>query len=322
MSNPAISVIGAATALGLIGCALLTPTTAPTAPPAEQQAPTAVPTEPAAPSERLEVLLASNPSQEGLTDVFSSNPRSGEVTYLISLENVAIERFHGQELHQGNLYIIRLQVAAGPEEPVLDELWRYSPDGQAALLFSALAIDFRTSPNEEYVAVKHLATEEGGNPERLVFLNREGGLAYQVNTRLLNPVYIIDPVGWSNDGTEFWAALLAGPAPIAFLRLTAASWALRLYDVEAISPTLDHHLNTDSARLAFSDYPIMFDADAPARLVQNQTPITLWVLDLETQQLQTIATTIARPFHPQWLDARTLEYNHPEEEGRIFTILE
>ena len=293
---------------------------APAAPPAEQQVPTAVPTEPAAPSERLEVVLAPNPSQEGLTDVFSSNPRTGEVTYLISLENVATERFHGQELHQGNLYIIRLQVTPG--EPVLDELWRYSPDGQAALLFSGRAIDFRTSPNEEYLAVKHMATEEGGNPERLVFLTREGGLAYEVNTRLLNPDFSIGPVGWSTEGREFWAAMQFGQSPLAFLRLATGSWTLRLYDVSAQPLSPDHHLNTDTARLAFSNYPSIFDADATARLQQNQTPITLWVLDLETQELRTIATTIARPFHPRWLDARTLEYNHPEEEGRVFVILE
>jgi hypothetical protein len=282
--------------------------------------PTAVPTEPAAPSERLEVVLAPNPSQEGLTDVFSSNPRTGEVTYLISLENVATERFHGQELHRGSLYIIRLQIT--PEEPVLDELWRYSPDGQAALLFSGRAIDFRTSPNEEYLAVKHMATEEGGNPERLVFLTREGGLAYEVNTRLLNPDFSIGPVGWSTEGREFWAAMQFGQSPLAFLRLATGSWTLRLYDVSAQPLSLDHHLNTDTARLAFSNYPSIFDADATARLQQNQTPITLWVLDLETQELRTIATTIARPFHPRWLDARTLEYNHPEEEGRVFVILE
>jgi hypothetical protein len=211
---------------------------------------------------------------------------------------------------------------AEPQEPPLDELWRYGPDGQGALLFTAQGIGFRTSPKADFVAVTYLADEQGGNPERLAFLTQQGEVAYEVNTRLLNPVYGLAPVGWSSDGSQFWAQMVAGPSPAAFLRLTAGSWQVRIYDVAPQSLSLDHDLNLDTGLLAFSNYPVMFDADAPARLVADQTPITLWVLNLETRELRIIAESIARPFDPRWLDIRTLEYNHPEEEGRVFVVLE
>ncbi|HLC04430.1 MAG TPA: hypothetical protein VJK02_15450 [Anaerolineales bacterium] len=180
MSNPAISVVGAATALGL-------------------------------------------------TDVFSGNPRTGEVIYLISLETVDTERFHGQE----------------------------------------------TNP------VTYLAAEEGGNPGRLAVFRPDGSLAYEVNARLLNADFGIGPVAWSTDGSEFWAEMEFGPSPVAFLRLTAGSWALRIYDVAGRALALDHSLHTDTGLAAFSNYLAMFDADT-----------------------------------------RTLEYNHPEEEGRVFVTQE
>jgi len=279
------------------------------------------PTEPAAERARLEAYLVDNPSQENLFDVFARDLDTGEVTYVRSLEKVTDGQYYGEELHQGSLYIIRRLGDPGTDEAWTDELWRYSPEGQAGLLFSGRAISFLTAPDESFSAITYYVDEtESGSTSRMAFVRPDGSLVHEISGRLFFPGYDFQPLEWTG-GAELWAALVGGPQPMALLRVTPASWRLEVFDLTALSVG-EYDLNPDTAHLAFSDYPFMFDADAPARLVENQTPITLWVLDLETQELRSIATTIARPFGPRWLSATTLEYNHPEEEGRIFTILE
>jgi len=311
-----------ATALAVVACTAFEPgALAPTVAPVEL-ATVSAPTEPVREQARLEAYLVDNPSQENLVDVFARNLETGEVSYVRSLEKVPDGQYYGEVLHQGSLYIIRRLGDPGTDEAWTDELWRYSPEGQAGLLFSDQAISFLTAPDETLSAITyHIDETESGSTSRMAFVRPDGSLVHQISGRLFFPGYDFQPLEWTGGGAELWAALVGGPQPMALLRVTPASWGLEVFDLTALSVG-EYDLNPDTARLAFSDYPFMFDADAPARLVENQTPITLWVLDLETQELQTIATTIARPFGPRWLSATTLEYNHPEEEGRIFTILE
>jgi len=312
-----------ATVLAVAVCTAFEPgVLAPSALPAEQQAPTAIPTEPVREQAGLEAYLVDNPSQENLVDVFARNLETGEVTYVRSLEKVPDGQYYGEVLHQGSLYIIRRQGDPSTDEAWTDELWRYSPDGQAGLLFSGQAIGFLTASDENLSAITYYVDQtESGSTSRMAFVRPDGSLVHEISGRLFFPGYDFQPLEWTGGGSVLWAALVGGPRPMALLRVTPASWRLEVFDLTALSVG-EYDLNPEAARLAFSDYPFMFDADAPARLQENQTPITLWVLDLETQELRTIATTIARPFAPTWLSATTLEYNHPEEEGRIFTILE
>jgi len=311
-----------ATVLAVVACTAFEPgALAPTVAPVEL-ATVSAPTEPVREQARLEAYLVDNPSQENLVDVFARNLETGEVSYVRSLEKVRDGQYYGEVLHLGSLYIIRRLGDPGTDEAWTDELWRYSPEGQAGLLFSGQAISFLTAADENLSAITYSVDEsETGSTSRMAFVHPDGSLAHEISGRLFFPGYDFQPLEWTGGGGELWAALVGGPQPMALLRVTPASWRLEVFDLTALSVG-EYDLNPDTARLAFSDYPFMFDADAPARLVENQTPITLWVLDLNSNQMQTIATTIARPFAPMWLSATTLEYNHPEEEGRIFTILE
>ena len=278
--NPALVTI-----LAVAVCTAFEPgTLAPTAPPAEL-ATVSAPTEPVREQARLEPYLVDNPSQDDLVDVFARNLETGEVTYVRSLEKVPDGQYYGEALHQGSLYIIRRLGDPSTDEAWTDELWRYSPEGQAGQLFSGQAISFLTASDESLSAVTyHVDETESGSTSRMAFVRPDGSLVHEVSGRLFFPGYDFQPLEWTGDSASLWAALVAGPQPMALLRITPGSWKLEVFDLTALSLG-EYDLNPETARLAFSDYPVMFDADAPARLQQNQTPTTL-------------------------------EYNHPEEIGR------
>jgi hypothetical protein len=79
---------------------------------------------------------------------------------------------------------------------------------------------------------------------------------------------------------------------------------------------LDYALNPDRGLLAYSDYPLIFDADSVQRLEESGQPVTLYVHDLAAGSTETIAVSAADAFHPRWLDATTLEFDDLAGEGR------
>jgi len=53
------------------------------------------------------------------------------------------------------------------------------------------------------------------------------------------------------------------------------------------------------------------------QFIDSATKVHLFLYDLNTQTLQTIATSIARPFSPKWLDNARFEYDDPNGGARI-----
>ncbi len=68
---------------------------------------------------------------------------------------------------------------------------------------------------------------------------------------------------------------------------------------------------------SYSDYPAMFDAQSAEEFEESQQPVTLSVYDFDGQSTQEIATSVAKPFNPIWLDDSSIECNDPGGEGRI-----
>jgi hypothetical protein len=81
----------------------------------------------------------------------------------------------------------------------------------------------------------------------------------------------------------------------------------------------EYALNPAAGVLAYSDYPAMFDVESVKRFENTGAQVTLFVYDLNSQTVQAVATSIARPLNPIWLDDNKLEYDSPDGEGRLVT---
>lgn len=267
------------------------------------------------------VLPKANAQNPLLTDIFIRNEATGEETLWGSLENVYKEHYHAGEYHNGHLYIIhRLGYDGYPDEEWTDELWRYENPTSGRVLFSQQGLDFRVAPTESYAAVAF-----GTPPDaRLFFVD----VATATVAKEFAPAdvgggdfyYFLDPVAWTADGTTYWGKQTITVATLAFFKIQPGSWTVNNYDVVELAMS-EKQLNPNTGRVVFSDYPAMFDVDSVTQFEASKAAVTLFVYDLNSQALQTIATSEAKKFEPNWLNDQTIEYNDPLTGGRTtFTL--
>ncbi len=293
----------------LSGCLVEVP------PPEETAAPS--PTYEVRPAVRLvgraRFALNVDPADARETDIRVTDDSSGEELGAFTVPDVHVPHYHPVELHNGNLYVIqRLGDTTSPNASWSDELWRYRPDGTAERLYTAQGIDFRPSPGEERIAVRY-------GEQALVVIDGQGRTEATLDTAVLGqgilPAaeegWMANPVGWSADGRTLWLTATWGPRLEGVLCMAAEDWAVTGYDLSDLPAHFEHDLNPATGRLAYSDAPALFDADAAEAFQRSGQTVTLTVRDLATGQSEVVATAAGQGFRPRWVDDVTLEYDDP-----------
>lgn len=277
------------------------------------------------PSEQGDFEVVTQPSSQDAskTDVYIRNSNTGEKSLFITLEDVYTNHYHNSEYHNGNLYIIRRigYEEGSSDEEWSDELWRYDSQGQGTRLHSAKGLDFRAAPDEGHIAVTYFSDESG--EDRLDFLRSQGDLVQEFAVDQLGGSDFQDTLAcdlekWSDDSRTFWGTLGWGPASLVFYSVMVDSWQVDTYNVSQLSVhPMEYDLNANMGKLAYSDYPAMFDAQSAEEFKESQQPVTLSVYDFDSQSTREIATLVAKPFNPMWLDDSSIECDDPGGEGRI-----
>ncbi len=280
----------------------------------------------------FEITMITNPQDSSRTDVHVKNVETGEEKLYITLSDVYVRHYHNSEYHNENLYIIR-RIGYTPKEwdseEWTDELWKYDTDGKGTKLYSAQGLDFRAAPDERYIALR--ISDLKCTWEKLIFLDSSGNPVREFATDQLighpdKEAYAPLPPGlgllrWRDDSTEFWGHISAGPSPITFYKIKVASWQTTTYDVSKLPVPCEYDLNTNTGKLVYSDFPQIYVADDAEEFAKSQQQVTLFVYDFSDQSIQTIATLVAKGFHPKWLDDNTIEYNNPDGDDRIVYVV-
>lgn len=231
-----------------------------------------------------------------------------------------LEHEHPAELRGESLFIIRRRGDRTSEAGVIDELWKYTITGKAERLYASPGIDFRASPNGVLIAI--------AEPSTLVIVRPESGeqrglrwpeLAGEFEERVqelskTNGAPEVSLEGWSEDGSMFWGTVGWTGSPIVFFRIHPVTGAVKAYDARALSSSGEYALHPTTGRIAYSTYPRSRNADSKDTFRRSGKRVELRVLDLLHNRDTLIATSSTRPFHPQWIDASTLEYDDPENQ--------
>jgi hypothetical protein len=268
--------------------------------------------------DKYEVILKENPQDSNKTDVYLKNLDSNAEAFFMTITDVYSKHYHSSEYYNGNLYIIRRIGYDGyPDETWSDELWRYNSQKTGTKLYSSKGIDFRVAPTEKYIAVRD---------EKLSIIDQNGDILQTYTLPSLgfdsSRDLAIGLSKWSSDGSEFWGDLFFTAYPQVFYKINTDSWSVDKYDISSLGLSGDHDLNGDSGKIAYSNYPALFDVDSSEEYKKSGAKVNLIVYNLKTKQQQQIATSITKSFAPKWIDENTLEYNDPNNENRVQKIVE
>ena len=83
----------------------------------------------------------------------------------------------------------------------------------------------------------------------------------------------------------------------------------------------EFELNANTGLVVYSGFPNFFETGMRQQFIDSATKVHLFLYGLNTQALQTISTSIARPFSPKWLDNATIAYDDPNGGARIEYIV-
>jgi len=276
----------------------------------------------------VEIRMVANPQDSSKTDVCVENLATGEEVLRVTLSDIHISHYHNSEYHNGNLYIIR-RIGYVPEqwdsEEWTDELWGYNADGEGMKLYSAQGLDFRVAPDERHIALR--ISDLKCTWDKLIFLDSSGNSVREfaadqfighpdkeAYAPLPTHLFLLE---WSDDSSEFWGHVSAGPMPITFYKIKVDLWQITTYEVSKLNIPCEYDLNVNAGKLVYSDCPQIYDVYGREEFEKSQHQVTLFVYDFSNRSTQTIATAVAKCFNPKWLDDSTIEYNNPDGDDRI-----
>ena len=259
-------------------------------------------------------VTKANQQDKSKTDIYIKNIKTGEETFLITLSDVYAEHFHNSEYHNGNLYVIRRTGnSTYPSEAWMDELWKYDSSKNGQKLFSLKGLNFLVPSNESLIGITDGAT-------KLVFIDRSGKTIQEFTLSQISSLQAEPIIGlnsWTSDGSILWGDLSLGPVSAAFFKVNTKNWSVTKYDVSTLSFGTETALNADMAKIAYSDYPALFDVDGANAFKASKKKVTLYIYDLNTKSNIVVNTSIVKQFSPKWIDTKTLEYNNPNSDSRL-----
>ena len=261
------------------------------------------------------VVVKENPTDKTKTDIYLKDPKTGQETFYITLSDIYRNHYHNAEYHNGNLYIIHRtgrDTGYQTNPNWTDELWRYNQQKQGQKLYSVRGLDFRVSDDEKLIAI--ITNEE------FILLNNSGSKikTFQSNEVVANPEKnspIFGFLAWGQN--VIWLDNTFGPSLTGLAKINTTNYAVTKYDLSGLPAGSEFTINVYKEKIAFSNFPAMFDVDSAQEYERSGAKVNLIVYDLSSKSQQTIATSITKKFEPKWLDETTLEYNNPNGTGRI-----
>ncbi len=258
-----------------------------------------------------------------ILELYKVNKSTGDETFLCIIEDAYINHYHGQEISNNHLYVIkRVDYEGYPDDDWSDELWRYTIDGFGERVFynrglysDNKGIDFRVSPNENSIVIR-----TGTLDDKLVFIDYYGNLVkdYDISELKVNDSEsLINLLDWSFDSNFFGGEITMTSIVYSFFRVNIENFEVDKYDLANIDLSSEYNLNASKEMLVYSDYPIMFDVDEYDSFINSDRTVNLYLHDLKTDEKILIASSITKEFNPIWTNINTFEYNNPDGDDRI-----
>lgn len=244
-----------------------------------------------------------NPFAPGALDFYLRNIETREMALFASIAQVYDPNY---EYVNGNLYVV-LEIGDTSTADWRRELWKYSSAEDRMLLYTSKGLNFDVSADESYIAI-----ETG---EKLIIID---GAANTLKEFSLAELAVDEGLGlsldgWASDTSRLWVHAGWGPGIITMIEIIPATWETTIHDLADLHINLtDYAPNIDTRKIVFSDHPIFFEIMSANEFSASDTPVTLFLYDLETHTLSQLAVSVAKEFQPIWLDVTTLQYDDPD----------
>lgn len=238
--------------------------------------------------------------------------------------DIYFDHYHPIEEYSNSYYVIREFDMDDPNN-FYRELWKYDKKTfEGEKIFKASGIDFRVSPNENYVAIQYSLTRLGTDFLAILNLRQNNKKVFETDMKTLNKNYglyedenflVIGPVGWSDDGDVFWFSANWTAYIVHFFEVNIAAFEVEHHNVGYLNlHGSESELDFALEKLVYSDHPAMYGFGDSLDNLLEQEKVTLYIYDFNAKTKKILATSTDGPLNPKWIDNKTIEYTeYPSE---------
>lgn len=260
----------------------------------------------------FDVVIKDNANNKRKSDIYLKNKKTNKELFFITYNDVYKNHYHNAEFHNGNLYLI---LRPGGEDIYetnpkwTDELVRINLNKEIKKLFFVQGLDFRVSSDEKRIVII--------GQDKLTFMDFEGNQKKFISSSLLT---VGENIGygflaWGDH--DIWLDNAFGPTLHGIVKVDTNSYKITQYDLSGHNTGTEYSMNPQIQKLAFTNYPAIFDAEGQEIFQTSKKKITLTIYDIKNKTTQEVATSITKRFNPVWISDTTLEYDDPNSENRI-----
>ncbi len=217
------------------------------------------------------------------------------------------KHYHYLEVHEDKIYVIYRWMNSEDATDWADTLWRFSPTGVPINLYEGKGIDFRVSPDNEFIAVE----SEG----ILKFFDSEGSLkkVFTEGDLEIGEYCDIGLCQWNDAGNVLWLESLDTYVAQTFIRIDVNTWNTDIYPNRGVY-TDDRSLNPNTGWIVCSDYPVFLDTIGRDNYLNSNMVTKLFLYDVEAQREFEINSLETNLFSPQWESDEEISYMYGNEE--------
>jgi len=273
------------------------------------------------------VVVKENSTDKLKSDIYLKDKKTGQENLFITITDVYRNHYHNSEYHNGNVYIIRRtggDFGYQNNPNWTDELWKYNQQKQGTNIYSNRGLDFRVSDDEKFISVFDSGSDNTGEVRNITFLKNDGSVIKILTSKDLGLEKYgpyIDPLVWSNNILWIESGFTVSIEIVA--KIDPNTFQITKFDLANLPIQVgEFSLNPIKQKIAFSDYPALFDTDSADEFKASKKTVSLFVYDLLNQKKQIIVTSVAKAFHPKWIDENTIEYDNPSGDGRLTKVIQ
>ena len=264
-----------------------------------------------------EVTMSPNKGNKNSTDI-NALLNTGEVILLATYDDIYRDHYHPFEYIDGDIFVIRRIGDSSAGTDWVDELWKISLSGSEKRLFSQKGLDFRVSPNKQFIVIQD--SEVVGQE---IVLDYDGVLLKSfpldqlaIDSSARNSEMYL----WSSDSKSFFGGVHFADQDNIF-QISTDEWTVQKFNFDGNLHNHDWDLNSDIASIAYSDYPSFADAAEAEEFDASDTDTHLYIVSLLTGEKISVDSAVAKQFHPKWISNTEIQYSNPvSDELKLFSL--
>ncbi len=195
----------------------------------------------------------------------------------------------------------------------VEEVLKFDNENNESLIYKGKNVEISSSPDGEYLIIIENLYKDSKNVSNLKILDKNDKVIFDeiIELELFTE---LKPYGWNK--SKVWSVFTYTGDSMKFLILDTKSFEYEVLKTSFFQ-CFEYELNIRTGWICYSDFPQLRDIYNYNDFINSNKKVNLFLYNIYTNEKIKIATSIAKPFDPKWIDDYTFVYKNPVNNERV-----